>query len=75
LQIPIAFGSVAIYSNISPEFHASSTLQLTAQVAAAIFQGNITTWDHPAILAINPNLTCAHNPLPFCRTILVKLTS
>lgn len=57
MQIPISFGPVVIYSNISPEFHQDSTLQLTAQVAAGIFQGNIKTWDDPAILAINPNLT------------------
>ena len=57
LQIPLSYGPVAIYANITPEFHKSSTLQLNAEVAAGIFQGNITTWDDPAILALNPNLT------------------
>jgi phosphate transport system substrate-binding protein len=57
LQIPISFGPVVIVANLTPEFHASSSLQLSAPVTAAIFQGNITTWDDPAILAINPNLT------------------
>ncbi len=59
LQIPLTFGPVAVYANISGAFHAGSTLQLSAQVAAGIFQGGITTWDDPAILALNPNLTCA----------------
>lgn len=59
LQIPLTFGPVAIYANINEAFHAGSTLQLSAQVAAGIFQGNITAWDDPAILALNPNLTCA----------------
>ena len=48
---------VAIYANVTPEFHKSSILQLSAPVAAAIFQGNITTWDDPAVLSLNPNLT------------------
>ena len=57
LQIPLSYGPVAIYANVTPEFHKSSMLQLSAQVAAAIFQGNITTWDDPAIVALNPNFT------------------
>ncbi|EIE20592.1 periplasmic binding protein-like II [Coccomyxa subellipsoidea C-169] len=64
LQIPISFGPVVIVANLTPEFHASSTLQLSAPVTAAIFQGNITTWDDPAILAINPNLTKLQPPIP-----------
>ncbi|BDA50526.1 probable phosphate-binding protein PstS 2 [Coccomyxa sp. Obi] len=64
LQIPISFGPVVIIANLTPEFHASNTLQLTAPVTAAIFQGNITTWDDPAILAINPNLTKLQPPIP-----------
>ena len=56
-QFPIALGSVAIYHNISNYTTAPNTLRLNASVVASIFQGNITTWDHPDILAINPNLT------------------
>ena len=59
LQVPLAFGPVTVCANISAAFHASSTLRLSAQVVAGIFQGNITTWDHPEIVALNPNLTCA----------------
>ena len=57
--MPLSFGPVTVCANISAAFHASSTLRLSAQVAAGIFQGNISTWDHPDILALNPNLTCA----------------
>ena len=60
LQIPLSFGPVAVYANLSEAFHAAGyTLQLSAEVAAGIFQGAITTWDDKAILALNPNLTCA----------------
>ncbi|CAK0787101.1 hypothetical protein CVIRNUC_010317 [Coccomyxa viridis] len=64
LQIPLSYGPVAIYANVTPEFHKSSILQLSAPVAAAIFQGNITTWDDPAVLSLNPNLTRLQPPLP-----------
>ncbi|CAL5229312.1 g12616 [Coccomyxa viridis] len=64
LQIPLSYGPVAIYANVTPEFHKSSTLQLSAPVAAAIFQGNITTWDDPAIVALNPNFTKLDPPIP-----------
>lgn len=56
--MPLSFGPVTVCANISGAFHASSTLRLSAPVAAGIFQGDITTWDHPDILALNPNLTC-----------------
>ncbi len=57
VQFPIALGSVTIYYNISNFTTAPNSLRLNGSVAASIFQGNITTWDHPDILAINPNLT------------------
>ena len=64
VQIPLTFGPVAIYANLSEAFYAAGyTLQLSAEVAAGIFQGEITTWDDKAILALNPNLTCAPPPL------------
>lgn len=56
VQFPIAFGSVVIYSNLT-NYTAPNYLRMNGSLAAAIFQGNITTWDHPDILAINPNLT------------------
>lgn len=56
VQFPIALGSVTIYYNLT-NFTSPNTLRLNASVAAAIFQGNITTWDDPQIIAINPNLT------------------
>lgn len=57
VQFPTALGAVTIYYNISNFTTSPNSLRLNASVAAAIFQGNITTWDHPDILAINPNLT------------------
>lgn len=56
VQFPISIGAVTVYYNIS-NFTSPKTLRLNATLAAEIFQGNITTWDHPDILALNPNLT------------------
>ena len=58
VQFPIALGSVVIYTNLT-NYTAPNYLRLNGTLAAEIFQGNITTWDHPDILAINPNLTYA----------------
>ncbi|KAK9787885.1 hypothetical protein WJX73_010055 [Symbiochloris irregularis] len=69
-QIPLGLGAVTAYYNI-PGF-SKSTLRLSAAVAAAIFQGNITTWDDPAILAINPNLTSIGLPAAAPITVFVR---
>lgn len=55
VQIPLGLGAVTAFYNI-PGYEAS-TLRLSAPVASAIWQGLIKTWDDPALIAINPNLT------------------
>jgi phosphate transport system substrate-binding protein len=51
LQIPETLGGVAIFYNIPG---VSISLNLTGPVIARIYLGNITTWNDPAIAALNP---------------------
>mmetsp|Transcript_21260 Transcript_21260/g.23761 ORF Transcript_21260/g.23761 Transcript_21260/m.23761 type:complete len:397 (+) Transcript_21260:40-1230(+) len=60
LHIPFLLGAVNIFHNV-PSERLSGTLNLTAAVAAKIFQRNITTWDHPDIMADNPGFTVDAN--------------
>jgi phosphate ABC transporter phosphate-binding protein len=54
VEIPETCGGVVVSYNI-PEINASG-LNLTADLIAQIFQGNITKWNDPAIVALNPSL-------------------
>ncbi len=59
LQVPVAGAAVV------PAYHLSflndnETLVLDGETLAMIFMGNITTWDHPAIQSLNPNITLPH---------------
>ena len=53
LYFPVQFGPIAIAYNLS----GISGLKLTPAVLAQIFQGTITTWNDPAIKALNPGLS------------------
>ena len=53
LYFPVQFGPIAIAYNLS----GVSGLKLDATTLAKIFQGQITTWNDPAIKALNPSLT------------------
>ncbi len=53
LYFPVQFGPIAIAYNLS----GISGLKLTPAVLAQIFQGQITTWNDPAIKALNPGLS------------------
>ncbi len=52
-NIPMVVGPIAIAYNVK----GVESLVLTPSVAAKIFSGAITTWDDPAIAAINPGTT------------------
>lgn len=60
LTIPDTIGAVVVAYNLPG---ISSGLQLNANVTAEIFQGNITTWNDPAITALNPSLALPSNPI------------
>ncbi len=53
LNLPMVTGPIALAYNIS----GVDSLTLTPAVLAGIFNGTITTWNDPAIAAINPGAT------------------
>ena len=66
LHIPMTSGAVAIIFNV-PGFNSSGSLNMTGTVLADIFGRNITGWDTPEIVALNPllnatatNITVVH---------------
>ncbi|MFY9931248.1 MAG: phosphate ABC transporter substrate-binding protein PstS [Streptosporangiaceae bacterium] len=60
-QVPDALGAegVAYHLNLP----AGARLHLTGPVLAAIYLGQITTWDNPAITALNPGLSLPAAPI------------
>jgi len=60
LTIPDVVGAVDIIYNI-PGF--TGTLNLTADVLAKIYLGQIQYWDDPAIKALNPNFNFPHQKI------------
>jgi phosphate transport system substrate-binding protein len=59
LQFPVAFGAITVSYNLPG---VKSGLKLDAPTIGGIFSGKITTWDDPAIKALNPgmNLPSTH---------------
>lgn len=66
-QFPVAVGAVALVHNLDlPE---GQQLRLDGETTAAIYLGEITTWDDPRIAAHNPGLTLPTSPIvPIHRT-------
>lgn len=61
LQIPFVLSSTSIFYNIT----GNPKLKLNPSVLAQVLQGNITTWDDPAIIKLNPTLSyVSQNCLP-----------
>lgn len=54
VQIPTVLGGIAIAYNLPG---LTAPLNLDGQTAADIFQGAITTWNDPAIAALNPGVS------------------
>ena len=54
-QVPIALGGEGVAYNLN--LPAGARLHLTGPVLARIFLGQITTWNDPAITALNPGTT------------------
>jgi len=64
LYFPVALGPITVSYNLSG---LSKPLQLSAPVLAQIFEGNITTWNNPAIAADNPGVTLPSIPITIAR--------
>lgn len=58
-DLPVVFGPIAITFNIQ----GVSTLHLDGLTAASIFNGTITTWDDPALKAINKGTDLPSTPI------------
>jgi phosphate transport system substrate-binding protein len=54
-QVPVALGGEGIAYNLS--LPAGARLHLTGPVLAAIFLGQVTSWNDPALTALNPDLS------------------
>lgn len=54
LTIPVTIGSVTVAYNLP---HITTGLNLNGSVIAKIYAGNITSWNDPAILALQTNAT------------------
>jgi phosphate transport system substrate-binding protein len=59
LYFPVQIGPIAIAYNLS----GVTGLKLDATVLAGIFQGTITTWNDPAIKALNPSANLPSTPI------------
>lgn len=55
VQIPIALGGTSVMVNVKTNAHAP--LHMTGPVLARIYLGQITSWDDPAIKALNPGIS------------------
>jgi phosphate transport system substrate-binding protein len=53
LEFPVAFGAITVSYNLSG---VKSGLKLDAATVSKIFQGQIKTWNDPAIKALNPGM-------------------
>ncbi|WP_096287901.1 phosphate ABC transporter substrate-binding protein PstS [Mycobacterium ahvazicum] len=58
-DLPVVFGPIAITFNVK----GTASLNLDAQTAAKIFKGAITTWNDPAIQALNKGVTLPAEPI------------
>jgi phosphate transport system substrate-binding protein len=57
LHIPTALGAVVVIFNVKgADGTAITTLNLDADTIAGMFLGHVTTWNDPAITAINPDI-------------------
>jgi phosphate transport system substrate-binding protein len=54
VEIPVAFGAVVIAYNLKG---LAAPLKMTADIIAGIFDGQIKSWNDPAIAATNPGVT------------------
>ena len=61
LDIPLAISAVAINYNL-PGLNGAN-LKLDGPTIAAIYSGAVTTWDDPAIKAMNPGVTLPHQTI------------
>jgi phosphate transport system substrate-binding protein len=57
LHLPLVFGAVVPIYNLPELKEAKEKLRFTGPVLADIFLGNISKWNDPALVKLNPNLS------------------
>jgi phosphate transport system substrate-binding protein len=62
LDIPVAVSAQQVNYNL-PGIPATTHLNMTGNVLAGIYNGTITTWNNPAIQALNPGVTLPSNTI------------
>lgn len=62
IHIPVTLGAEGISYNLS-SIPSTTHLKFTGTVIADIYLGHITTWDDPAIKALNPGVTLPHETI------------
>lgn len=60
IQVPVALGGEGVAYNLPG---VAKGLHLTGAVVADIFEGNITKWNDPAIMKLNPGVTLPDMPI------------
>lgn len=61
LHFPHVLGAISIFHSVPGDSRSGLRVNMTAEVLAKVFQRDITTWDHPEIVASNPNLNVPVN--------------
>ena len=58
IHVPFAMGGIGVFHSVPEESRGTNpNLDLNGCLLARIFSGDITTWDHPDIVALNPGMT------------------
>lgn len=58
LHLPFALGAIGVFHSV-PTGEIQGSLSLTGCLLAKIFSGQITRWDDPEIVAVNPEMVAA----------------
>jgi phosphate transport system substrate-binding protein len=61
MQFPITTGGIAVVVNLPGV--TNGTLRLSGAVLADIYLGSVTTWSHPTLRALNPDLALPDAPI------------
>lgn len=72
LDLPTVVGAIAVAYNLPA---IGTPLRLDADVLAGIFLGRITTWDAPALRALNPGLALPARPITVLHRVRTSGTS
>ncbi|MBK1837186.1 phosphate ABC transporter substrate-binding protein PstS [Azospirillum sp. YIM B02556] len=65
MQFPVAMGGIAVVANLPAALPGSGghSLRLSGAVLADIYLGTITSWSHPALKTLNPDLSLPDGPI------------